>query len=300
MCCSLFNTGAYHRLVPADLKGGKPGDPDIREELTNLAPLEGVLSHIHYVRDWVDSREAIEKKKKPTATKNLYSRFLFFKNFVVSNEAVVVPEGKTDPIYLKAAIESLTAYQPRLGSIKNGKLKSAIRFIKPSPTVHNILQLGSGAGDIKHFIQQYAGRLKQYRHRPLLHPVIVLIDNDDGAKDIFSVARTLGAKGISTASTDSFYRLADNLYLVKTPESGKIAESCIEDLFDPILLKTEISGKKFDPKKQHGEDGKYGKVIFAEKVIRPQKNKIDFSKFSSLLDRIVAVLDDYAAYPPTR
>ena len=80
MCCSLFNTGAYHRIVPAALKGGNPGDPDIKEEMTNLAPLEGVLSHIHYVRDWVDSREAIEKKKKPTATRNLYNRFLFYKN----------------------------------------------------------------------------------------------------------------------------------------------------------------------------------------------------------------------------
>ena len=172
--------------------------------------------------------------------------------------------------------------------------------MKSSHTVHNILQLGNGAGDIKHFIQQYAGRLKQFGHRPLPHPVIVLIDNDDGAKDIFNVARALGAKGISTTSSDPFYRLADNLYLVKTPESGNIAESCIEDLFDPILLKTEIAGKKFDPKKQHGEDGKFGKVIFAEKVVRPQKDKIDFSKFASLLDRIVAVLDDYVANPPTR
>jgi RNA-directed DNA polymerase len=85
-----------------------------------------------------------------------------------------------------------------------------------------------------------------------------------------------------------------NLNLIKTPETGK---TCIEDLFDPALLKKEVNGKKFALDKKHNEAGKYGKAVFAEKVVRPDVATIDFTKFAPLLDRIVAVLDDYAANP---
>jgi RNA-directed DNA polymerase len=59
-------------------------------------------------------------------------------------------------------------------------------------------------------------------------------------------------------------------------------------------LPTQIGGKDFDPNKEHEEDGKYGKKIFAEKVVQATAAAIDFSGFAPLLDRIVAVLNDYA------
>ena len=88
----------------------------------------------------------------------------------------------------------------------------------------------------------------------------------------------------------------DNLYLVKTPEQGKNGMSCIEDFFDPSLLSAEINGKKFNPEKDHGADGEYGKAVFADKVIRPNADKIDFSNFAPLLERVAAVIDHYS--PP--
>ena len=167
-----------------------------------------------------------------------------------------------------------------------------------SRTVHDVLQLGNGSGDLFHFIRQYPDALKRYGHRPLPHPIIVLIDNDDGARQIFSAAKTFGATDISHTSNKPFYRLADNLYLIKTPEIGHTGMSRIEDFFDSSLLKTKIDGKEFDPEKKHKEDGKYGKAIFAEKVVQSQKEKINFHNFTKIIDRIVAVLDDYAANPP--
>jgi len=38
----------------------------------------------------------------------------------------------------------------------------------------------------------------------------------------------------------------------------------------------------------------YGKVIFAERVVRQQAGTIDFSGFDPLLTRIDAVMEDYA------
>lgn len=301
MCWSLFGSGTYYRMVPASLAGGKPGDPDVQEAATSLAPLQGMLGHIYHVRDQVDRRSSTEKKqeKTATATRKLYQRFLFYRNFVVAPKPLIIPEGRTDPIYLRAAIEKLVAYHPRLGAMDKGKFKPTLKFMNFSSTVHDVLQLGHGAGDLLHFIRKYPDALKQFRHRPLPNPVIVLIDNDDGAKDIFTIAKKLGATHISRTSTDPFYRLAPNLYLIKTLEIGAKGTSCIEDLFDPALLKTVLDGKVFDPNKKHGEPGKYGKTRFAEKVVQPQKDTINFAKFAGLLDRIVAALDDYAANPPS-
>ena len=155
---------------------------------------------------------------------------------------------------------------------------------------------GGGTGDFKFFMLRYKELLNGFRHRPLSHPVIILIDNDDGAKEVFSVARELGVKGISHTSTDPFYLVHGNLYLIKSPETGKSnGQTCIEDLFDPSVIATELNGKKFDPNKKKGEDGKYGKARLAEKVIRPNIATIDFSKFAPLLERIVAALDHYTA-----
>lgn len=294
MCDALFKTGSYYRMVPATLAGGAFGDPPVKEVITSLNPLGGTLAHIYQVKNAADLRDADEKKANPTATRSLYFRFLFYKNFVAHTMPLIVPEGKTDSVYLRTAIQHLPAYHPRLGEIVSGKLETKIRFMNFSPTVHDVMQLGHGTGDLLYLIRDYEKHLRVYAHAQLEYPVIVLFDNDDGAKSLFGYARNKGHK-IDLDSTDSFYYLGYNLYLVKTPEPGGKKTSCIEDLFPPTLLKTPVDGKTFDPNKQHDEAGKYGKVVFAKRVVTPQAATIDFSGFAQLLDRIVAALDHHAA-----
>ena len=295
MCQALFTTGAYYRTVPAPLAGGGAGDPPIRQDITSLGPISGMLAHIYHVKDSADRRKSALKKSQPDAARHLYYRFLFFKNFVVLDMPVVVPEGKTDSIYLRTAIRQLPTYHPRLGQIVNGRFESAIRFMNYSRTVHDVLQLGHGTGDLKFFISKYHKIVQGFGHAPLAHPVIVLFDNDDGGAELFGFAKANGAPNIAFSSTDPFYYLGLNLYLVKTPEKAATpCKSCIEDLFDPALLKTVLDGKTFNPNKAHNAPGEYGKVAFAERVIVPNAATIDFSGFAALLDRIVAVLDHYA------
>ena len=189
MCWSLFNTGEYYRNIPVALAGGKASDSENKEIVTALPILEGVLSHIHYVRDHVDTRNSSDKKKEQTATRKLYFRFLFYKNFIVSQKPVIITEGKTDSIYLRAAIEKLTAYHPRLGEINDGKLKLTISFLNFSQ--HGSMTFSSlvMVPEIFYIIRQYHDYVKKYGHRPMPYPVIVLFDNDDGAKEIFKVAK---------------------------------------------------------------------------------------------------------------
>jgi RNA-directed DNA polymerase len=223
----------------------------------------------------------------------LYHRFLFYKNFVALQAPLIVPEGKTDAIYLRSAIKKLTAYQPILGQFVDGEFSTTVRFIRYTPTVHEVMKLGNGTGAFGRLIRNYKRTVERFRHAPLAHPVILLIDNDDGAKPVLSAVKDVGVT-ITHTSKDPFYHLWANLYLVKTPEKIRAdPKSCIEDLFDTKLLQTVIDGKTFDPDKDHGAEGKYGKLVFAEKVVRPNADTIDFSKFGLLLDRIVAVLRAY-------
>jgi RNA-directed DNA polymerase len=127
--------------------------------------------------------------------------------------------------------------------------------------------LGHGTGDLKFFIIKYHKTVRGFGHSPLGYPVIVLFDNDDGGRELFGFARAHGAPTIDFSSTDPFYYLGLNLYLVKTPEKLAPHKSCIEDLFDPALQKTVLDGKTFDPDKEHNAPGKYGKIAFAEQVV---------------------------------
>lgn len=229
MCKSLFTTGSYYRMVPANLAGGAIGDPPIKEVITSLNPLGGMLAHIYQVKNSADLRSADLKKENPTATRSLYFRFLFYKNFAANTKPVIVAEGRTDSVYLRAAIQYLPAYHPRLGEIVGGKLETKITFMNFSPTAHDVMQLGHGTGDQLTLIKYYERHLRVYPHAPLAHPVIVLFDNDDGAKSLFGYAKNKDHLNIGLDSTDAFYYLGYNLYLVKTPEpgSGKKAVSRI-------------------------------------------------------------------------
>ena len=83
-----------HRLVSAD-------------EMASI-DLGGTLAHIYQVKNTADLRDDDMKKAKPTATRSLYFRFLFYKNFVAHTMPLIVPEGKTNSVYLRAAIQYLT------------------------------------------------------------------------------------------------------------------------------------------------------------------------------------------------
>lgn len=263
MPCAV-QTGAYYRPDEA-------GDA-----ITSLNPLEGILSHIHHVKDAVETRDHLERVKNPTAFRKLYARFLSYRYFVRLEQPLIICEGKTDNVYLKYAIRSLMAFHPRLGAWSGSQFESAVTFFSYANQAHKVLQLSGGTGHLKHLILNYNATVRRFQNRPLSHPVILLIDNDSGAKEIFGVIKEKFKITIDLNSNDKFYHLIDNLYLVKTIESGGGQPSCIENLFDPALLKTDLKGKKFNPAKEFASDGEYGKHVFAEAVVRPNAETIDF------------------------
>lgn len=278
---------------------------------TSVQRLEGILNHIYHIRERlidieIDAENNSEKRHKlhrnrteqknehPSGIRLIYYRVVFFKHFVDPAKLLIVCEGPTDAVYLKCAIRQLATAHPKLASITDGKLSLDVNFFKYSNQSRDILQLRGGSADLKYFIQAWKSNLAGYEHRPMKHPVIVLIDNDDGATQIFSLLKSKFKITIDQTTDLPFYHLDGPLYLVKTPVKGSDGKSCPEDFFDPELLKTKIEGKTFNPSNKELGPGEYGKVVFANRVVRPQAGTIDFSGFDPLLTRIEAVLDDYA------
>lgn len=282
MCNALFQTGQYHRVVDGTT-----------EFTSNLNPLEGMLSHVYFVKARRDRSLTVNKRSKnagefkpPHAPVELYRKFLFYKHFVSPQLPLIVTEGISDIVYLECAIRALAKSFPQLAKEVDGKIKRLVNFLRPTNTTRDVLTLGHGAAGQANLIEIYKSNLKKFALQPLTHPVIVLCDNDNGAKTVFTSAKKKYDKAISTSTTNPFYYLGKNLYLIKVPEGTDPHSREIEALFKPELLAHKIGGKPFDPKKEHGDDTTYGKVKFAEEVVKPNADTIDFSDFAELLSRI--------------
>lgn len=290
MCHSVFTTGSWYRPVQA--AGAVPVPTG------SLRPVEGMLSHIYFVKARRDRSHKMNKDAgfiSPKTPTRLYKEFLFYKHFVASPLPMIVTEGISDITYIKCAIRSLAAKFPLLASVKGGTVTPEVAFLNPTGTSRSVLNLGQGASGQGNLVDQYASSLKCYRHLPLTSPVIILCDNDDGPKEVFSKAQKKAGVPISLTTTTPFYHLGQNLYLVKVPEGISAGKRDIEDLFPAAWLGQLVDGKPFDKKKAHGDHTAYGKVIFAEKVVRPNAAKIDFTEFEELLLRIEGCVKHYVA-----
>ena len=287
MCHSLFNTGSY-------FQPGTEGSEAV--PISTLAKLEGILNHIYFVKDEADPRKLKSKVDCPTAARTLYKDFLFFKYFVRLEQPLILCEGKTDAIYLKAAIQNLAAFHPKLATPQGKSVKLNISFFNYTNLAHKVLDIRGGCGGQLALIRDYESLMPKFAYAPLKHPVIVLVDNDSGpggAGGLFSLVNQKFKLNPSLTSNAPFYALCHNLFLVKTPEKASgDGSSKIEDLFDPSFLAAAIDGKVFNLSNKKSAENEIGKTALAG-IVRANADKIDFSRFAVLLNRIVAVIDQY-------
>lgn len=291
MSHSLFTTGAYRHAKAVIVAGSAPLTSEIIQKTeTKLDVLDGTLNHIYYVKNLADYRDSVLKKSNPIAARKLYRRFLFFKHFVALQKPLIVCEGKTDNIYIRSAVKSLSGSYPKLIS------ESTFQFnlFRYSSIADEVLRLGGGTGAFKILLPEYKKNIAAFKFSPLAHPVMLLIDNDAGAKSVFNVVKENFSVEVGLDTTEDFYHLHKNLYLIKTPELDPKGISYIESFFDKVWLEKEIDGKKFNLGKKHEAPGEFGKFWFAEKIVMPNAAQIDFSKFGRLLSRVVAVIEHYS------
>ncbi len=291
MCDTLFRIGTHHRGVLTQSSSEEDPTYEMNDDLVYL---EGMLSYIYHVKhnmELIKQREPLGKVDVPG--QKTYKQFLFYKYFVSLPQPIILCEGRTDNMYLKYAIRHLGDFYPRLGHDTDEGFQTTITFFNYQNKVHGIMDLTGGSNTLQKFISQYTHNIKRYQHRPLFHPVMILLDNDNAVTDLRgNLQRRFGAD-VSLTSTELFYHLTDNLYLIKTPETGANGTSCIEDCFNDDLKATQLEGKSFNPEKTLDPVTEYGKGPFAEKVVVPKQNEIVWDGFRPLLDRISAVIGDY-------
>lgn len=284
MCQSLYKTGAYHRHnAPADA-------------LTHLDSLRGVLAHVYNIKSRAHIRPISEpgSQKKPPIIfgQKTHEDFHFYDYFVSLQQPLIITEGHTDPVYLRNAIRQLSTKHPMLCDHSKSGFHFKVRFFNYENTIHKLLRMG-GSDPLKNLAITYEKRLRRYDYKPLAHPVIILLDSDSGLSGFSNAIQSSFAISITQKTTEDFYHLNRNLYVVKTPEPTSGGASCIEDLFGTFKSAVHdgrilhFDEKTFDVSKH------ISKSTFAKKIVAKQAGGIDWSGFEPLLNRIDAVLTHY-------
>lgn len=260
------------------------------------AKLQGKLSHIFNIKGQEFDFKRL--KESPNSWPNFYRdyrAFLDFQSFGSNPRPVFLFEGKTDNIYIRCALNSLAAEYPEF--ISNTVPKElSVRLFNYSKTTDAVQSLAGGTGDLKLLINNYEGRLRRLVAAKLSFPVILVVDNDRGSKDLFKAAESKSDSKAKVDGTQPFYHITKNLYLVPTPTSAGLTESYIETFLPDPVLKSKLGTKSFHlPEKGFDITKHFGKVLLAEKVVERQQKTIDFDGFKPLLDNMRAAMMDYAA-----
>ncbi|MCX5616607.1 hypothetical protein NQF87_06440 [Bombella sp. TMW 2.2559] len=241
-----------------------------------------------------DSSSQIAQKRYPSAIRKLFKKFLFYRYCVALQRPLIIPEGKTDSVYLREAVKKRVDHYPVLGGFEGGNFKHGVNYFNyDSKLVHEVMDMRGGTADLSSFMRSYVEHSKNFIHKPMKYPVILVVDNDDGLKKLKDTVRKYFRVQLDINTKESFYHLCENLYLVKTPEDG--GETYIEDLFPEKWCNYELNGKRLDTSNSKIDVSKfYGKAYFANYVVKPNASKIDFSGFDSLLDRISLAIIEYS------
>jgi hypothetical protein len=289
----LLKTGSFEIYTATTTAGNralekKPGRPN---------QLHGMLAFIDQI-DLEHSKRPKELKEplKLTSKELMYQRFLLYVNFFAAQSPVIICEGETDNVYLTHAIRSLAGSYPQLATIQpDGKIKINIRLYKyRKSSTGRILELGDGGSSrLSNFITTYKRETAKFTGPGQEHPVIVLYDNDSGAKSIQGAIK--GALGNKATAMAPYVKVFRNLYAMPTPPANGATDSKIEDFFDPAVTATVLNRKTFSSENKFDVTQHYGKKIFAYSVVRQNANSINFGGFHQILTNLTSIIGAHAA-----
>lgn len=292
MCHTLFKDDTFYIDVIDPTTGAS------RREVGRLRQLDGHLSFVYQVRLYNEIRKDEQQKKKnyvknfnefnhTSAIARLYKDFLYYKLFFALALPLIVCEGKTDNVYLRCALKSLSSAYPSLIAKRSTDYQFKIKILNKSKNFLNVCTMGDGESGLATLIDSYDAQFSKYSGVGKKYPVIILVDDDKGAKKIKEKITKKFKK------VELFQCYTENLYIVFIPSTGS-TDTAIEDLFDKKVLGTVISGKKFNRNEKIDYKTEYSKQVFSKRVIMDNQKTIDFSNFSGVFDLFVQVVSDHA------
>ena len=243
--------------------------------------LNGILSHIFQIKNkqQIEFNNQTRNFDELDSIEKLYTKFLFHHYFIHPQRMIVIGEGYTDPIHFKLASHNL--YPNILKFLKFSSLQETKRFSK-------IMGYSGGTGLLNKFIKNYK---LIYKARVIsFKPCLIIVDGDKAGNDVIKTARSEFSKTFkainNTPLTPSakldFFHVFKNLYILQLPKN-----QVIEDFYDTTVTSSLIgirtynsSNNKFDLTMY------YGKKELLEKIIFPNQNTINFSKFDLIFNTI--------------
>lgn len=299
---TLYSTGEY-----------KLPDENGDMVVGSLDKLEGMFGFI----DQLDKFNNIQKKKskqpekyalapatlhsfksKLNSREKAYGKFIYYKFFHGHSCPTIVTEGKTDRIYLKTALHALSAnYHELHRNRKDGKGKEIdLNILKITDKLNYFLNISGGTADLKKFVERYKEHYSSYYGSFPKQPVIMVLDNDSGPKELLNYLRNKVKScpdDIEAIRKMRYVHIFHNLYMLLTPLTDTGNETSMEDLFPTDVLSIELDGKKFNKSNDGDSKTEYGKHVFSVKIVKDKKRKIDFSKFSYIFDIIKEIKSHY-------
>lgn len=242
-----------------------------------------------------------------------YRRFLFYKYFYYNSKPMIVTEGKTDIVYIKAALKSLYKDYPGLiEKDENGIFDFKISFLKRNDRINYFFGIGQdGADSMQNLFRYFSseksrdkGYVDYYTYFSNLcdylpmNPVILIFDNEliNTKKPLYKFINFVGFTGEQRESLKEFsyskIKNNSNLFLTTFPLVKNKDECEIEDLFPDSTLSVKLNGKNFCRQEKYDTNLYYGKDIFS-KYIFSNYNKIDFTGFKPILDNINEIIKSY-------
>lgn len=283
----------------------------IDDEVGTIEQLEGRFSFINQINLY-----NIDNKKKNmwhlNSKEKQYQKFMIYKTFYANEKPLIITEGKTDDLYIKAALKKYYKYFPNLITKKdNGNFVFHVNFFKRKQKHSYYLNLvKDGADTIKNIYSNCYIKTKNNKNITTVHdfkklcgeretnPVILIFDNEMVSNKDRPLKKFLNEIKVNASQKDKlkenlYINICDNLYLCTYQLNNK--EACeieIEDLFPADVLEHEINGRKFSKKDSTHDNGFYGKNEFSQYVYSNYES-IDFSNFISLLSAINEIIELY-------
>ena len=272
----------------------------IDDEVGTIEQLEGRFSFINQINLY-----NIDNKKKNmwhlNSKEKQYQKFMIYKTFYANEKPLIITEGKTDVLYIKAALKKYYKYFPNLITKKdNGNFVFHVNFFKRKQKHSYYLNLVKDGDDTTknnknittvHDFKKLCGERET-------NPVILIFDNEMVSNKDRPLKKFLNEIKVNASQKDKlkenlYINICDNLYLCTYQLNNK--EACeieIEDLFPADVLEHEINGRKFSKKDSTHDNGFYGKNEFSQYVYSNYES-IDFSNFISLLSAINEIIELY-------
>lgn len=284
------------------------GKFNIESKEGTMAQLEGRFSFINQIDKYNNNLDSNVKRRsfrKLNKREEQYRRFLFYKYFYCNEKPLIVTEGKTDILYIKAALKKMCTDYPNLIKKNDEQFKFKVSFLKRSNLLEYLFGFGKdGADSMKNLYNYFNGNndfkdyyhyFQKYSYHKPKSPIIFIFDNElkNNKKPLSNFINHVNMNNSSKSDFEKslFIKLIEdsNLFLA-TNHLVKEKEECeIEDLFDDELLELKLNGKAFDRSGKKDNKKYYSKDIFSKYIMKNYKD-INFERFKPFLNNLSVII----------